>query len=50
MQRILFHTGVDKTNVCYSCDNDEYYTYMKVRFVRFTSKYPSMYKKLEIET
>jgi hypothetical protein len=50
MQRILLHTCVDKTDVCYSYDSDECYRCVKVRFVKITSKYLSMYKKLEKET
>ena len=47
IERNLRHTGVDKTNVCYSCVYGECYRYMKVRLVKFTSKYPSIYKKLQ---
>jgi hypothetical protein len=44
MQRILRHTGVDKTDVCYSCDSDKCYRCVNVRFIKITSKYSSMYK------
>jgi hypothetical protein len=50
MQRILRHTGVDKADVCYSYDSDKCYKCVKFRFVKITSKYLSMYKKLVKES